>query len=63
MHTVNGVYVVQGEANAVVALLRKFRHNLMHRTALDDHGTLFLFDHFCMLHIGLENTLWFRSTA
>uniref|UniRef100_A0A915DUN0 SEC7 domain-containing protein n=1 Tax=Ditylenchus dipsaci TaxID=166011 RepID=A0A915DUN0_9BILA len=37
---VNGVCVVQGEANAVVALLKKFRRNVSHLPALDDHDPL-----------------------
>lgn len=37
---VNGVCVVQGEANAVVALLKKFRRNLSHLPALDEHDPL-----------------------
>lgn len=37
---INGVYVVQGEANAVVALLRKFRRKLTHVPALDEHNPL-----------------------
>jgi hypothetical protein len=35
---VNGIHVVFGEANAVVALLRKFRRNLIQLPALDEHG-------------------------
>ena len=36
----NGVYIVQGEANAVVALLKRFRKNSSRLPDLDEHDPL-----------------------
>ena len=63
MHAVNGIYVVQGEASAVVAQMRKFRHILMHhhQTALFDHGAIILLNHFYVLDMKKSLDLLIRN--